>query len=315
MQTLMQSPFFSIIIPCYNSEDYIVETLESVRQQSFVNFEIILIDDHSSDKSFELAYQYFTQFNIVGHCLTKDLERYPKGVSGARNQGIDYAKGEWICFLDSDDLFLNQKLERLFGLIQKHQQIKAFHHAVLEFEDKTMVELNKVIIEKLDGVHSKLPELLSFNNICTSSVTLHKSLLNQLGNFDTKLNGIEDFYCWLKVSKLTKWYYSKEIFTKYRVRSESLMGYRKIPHYAKQNWSLLSILAKDKEFNKEEFKLLEKYLFKDIMKYYINNSVDKFGLINTTIDSLVLLKFGYFSVFVSNVIRIYKNFILNVLFR
>ncbi|MFN8437136.1 MAG: glycosyltransferase family A protein [Cytophagales bacterium] len=311
----MQTPFFSIIIPCYNSQEYIIETLDSIKNQSFKDFEVILVDDLSSDNSYNISVDYFNNNNLSGICIKKDLRKYPKGVSGARNQGIDLAKGEWICFLDSDDLFTENKLFELYESISQNSSILAFHHAVVEFEDKTGKVLNTVILPNVNQVHSKLPDLLKFNNICTSTVCLHISLLTKLNNFNTSLNGIEDFYCWLKVSKITNWYYSKNINTRYRVRGESLMGFRKLPHYINQNWGLLQVVKLDNQFSSSEYKVLEEYLMKNVIKYYVNNSVDKFGLFNTTLGLIPILKLGYLNTFFSNNYRIYKNYILKTLFK
>ncbi|MFQ3574915.1 MAG: glycosyltransferase [Cytophagales bacterium] len=304
-------PFFSVVIPCYNSSAYLRETLLALKNQSFKDFEVVLVDDNSTDDSFELAKSLFNEFGLIGKCVQKDISQYPKGVSGARNMGIDLSSGTWICFLDSDDLFEKEKLAGCFDIISQNQQIKALHHAVVEFDDETGKELNKVVLNELKGIHEKLPKLLSFNNICTSTVCFHRSLLQEIGNFNTNLNGIEDFYMWLLASKKTHWYYSVSCWTRYRVRAESLMGNKPLKHYFKQNMGLLAIVKNHPQFSKDEFRRLEKYLAKEVIAYYANNSVNRVGVFKTILELAGIIKYRYLGVFWTNALRLTKNYVLS----
>jgi glycosyltransferase involved in cell wall biosynthesis len=306
----MQEPFFSVIIPCYNSIEFIEDTLQSLKDQQFKDFEVVLIDDLSTDGSFEKAKKLFEKFEFNGKCLLKDISKYPKGVSGARNMGIDHSQGKWLCFLDSDDLFTREKLQGCYDIIEKNPHIEAMHHAIIEFEDKTGKELKQVIIKEFSGIHDKLPVLLSLNNICTSAVCLKRSLLSKIGNFNTNLNGIEDYYMWLLISKHTQWYYAPSCWTRYRIRKESLMGNKPMKHYIKQNMRLLQLLKNNQLFSKGEFKLAEKYLAKNLMTYYANNSVNRFGYFKTLLSLFELIKYGYFDTFTNNAFRITKNWLL-----
>lgn len=115
-------PFFSIIIPVYNRADLIDETITSVLAQDFQDFELLLIDDGSSDKSVE----------VMSKWLDKDprihLEVLPEnaGRCAARNKGLDLATGEWICYLDSDDLYYPIHLSEFHRLISDNKEYKAF---------------------------------------------------------------------------------------------------------------------------------------------------------------------------------------------
>lgn len=103
----------SIIIPCFNVEDYIEECIQSVLNQKHSDIEIICVDNDSSDKTFSilqrLALQYPNQIKV--------LQEYKKGAPAARNAGIAIAKGEWIQFLDADDLLLPEKIQHQLALI------------------------------------------------------------------------------------------------------------------------------------------------------------------------------------------------------
>jgi hypothetical protein len=217
--------------------------------------------------------------------------------------------------LDSDDLFHKEKLENTYKFIVQQPQVKALHHAVREFDDQTGKAICDVVFTDLSGPHEKLPKLLDRNNICTSSVTLNRELLIQINKFDTSLNGIEDYYCWLSVSKRSPWYYSTDILTLYRVRAESLMGFRPIQHYLKQNINLLKVVKADPLFSEEEYKRLEAYLMKEVMVYYVNNSVTKFGIRKTFGGLLALAREGHTGSALNNAIRITKNQLLKKIFK
>lgn len=273
---------FSVIIPQYNSRSYIEETLKSLQQQTFRDFEVIVIDDGSSDGSFELADKALMELNLKGK-VVKRPDSYPKGVSGSRNYGIDSAKGDWICFLDSDDLFHSEKLEAVKQNIEQNPKVLAFHHAVEEFDDVSGEIINTVVLSIKEKVHQKLPELLDLNNVCTSTVTLQAKLIKRIGSFDTRLNGIEDYFAWLKISKLTSWYYDPRILTKYRVRQGSLMGFRALPHYINQNQKLYNAFKSAQIFTSAECERLKHHLFYAVMVYYTINSINKFGLAKTNL--------------------------------
>src|SRR5579875_322194 len=97
-------PLISIIIPLYNAEKYIIETIDSALQQSYKNIEIIIIDDGSTDSSFNVAETYKSDNIIV-------VKQENKGASAARNHGLKLAKGEYIQFLDADDILDVNKIE------------------------------------------------------------------------------------------------------------------------------------------------------------------------------------------------------------
>ena len=91
-------PRISIIVPVYNVENYLVKCIESILNQSFKNFELILVNDGSNDNSLNICKKYIEIDNRI-----KLISQINKGLSAARNTGLRYAKGNYICFIDSDD--------------------------------------------------------------------------------------------------------------------------------------------------------------------------------------------------------------------
>lgn len=93
--------FFSIIIPLYNKEEYVIKTLKSIRDQDFFNYEVIVIDDSSADSSYEVACNFISNNNLENYFIYKNENN--KGVSYSRNRGLELSKGTYIIFLDADD--------------------------------------------------------------------------------------------------------------------------------------------------------------------------------------------------------------------
>ena len=102
----------SVIIPTFNRVEFISEAIDSVLSQTYSNFEIIVVDDGSTDNTKQLLTKY-------GSRITYDFQEN-KGVSSARNKGLDIAKGEWIAFLDSDDIWLPEKLSLQMQDLEQH---------------------------------------------------------------------------------------------------------------------------------------------------------------------------------------------------
>ena len=107
-------PKISVIVPVYNTEEYLSQCLESILEQTFPDFEVIVVNDGSSDKSHDVAKSYSEKDSRI---LIVNQEN--KGLSEARNAGIDRAKGEWITFIDSDDIIAPSFLQKLLDAAQK----------------------------------------------------------------------------------------------------------------------------------------------------------------------------------------------------
>ena len=110
--------FFSVIIPLYNKENHIENTLKSVLNQTFQDFEIIIIEDCSTDDSKKKAESFlFEKIKIIQH-------EKNKGLSASRNTGIENSNSSFLAFLDADDIWHKNYLEKIFELIQNHYLLK-----------------------------------------------------------------------------------------------------------------------------------------------------------------------------------------------
>lgn len=109
-----ESPYFSIILPVYNGERYLPQTLDSVLRQAYSNFELIIINDGSVDSTLEICQRYSNKDSRI-----KLINKKNEGVSVARNRGLDAAKGEYLIFVDGDDILYPSALEELYAQLQK----------------------------------------------------------------------------------------------------------------------------------------------------------------------------------------------------
>jgi len=181
----------SVIIPTYNREKLLKKTLDSVLNQTVQADEIIIIDDGSSDNTKELIANY--ENNTIRYIIQKNA-----GVSNARNNGIQKAKNDWICFLDSDDIWEINKLEKQ---IQFH---KDNPHILFSHTDELWIFNDKIIKQKK---HQLKPSGFCFEQnisntlIGASTVMIHKKLFDNIGYFDENLIACEDYDLWLRILK------------------------------------------------------------------------------------------------------------------
>jgi glycosyltransferase involved in cell wall biosynthesis len=184
------SPFFFVIIPTYNRREYLEIALQSVLEQTFPNFEVIVIDDGSTDKTNELISSYTDQ-RIVYY----DQANY--GVAHARNRGLERAGGGFIAFLDSDDRWLPKKLERALDYIQRYPSIRIFHTEEKWCrQGKILNPQNKY--KKPNGFVYK--NVLPLCCIGMSTAVIHREVFNSIGNFDEALTACEDYDFWLRAT-------------------------------------------------------------------------------------------------------------------
>jgi GT2 family glycosyltransferase len=209
----------SVIIPAFNSASTILRAIESVRNQSIASFEIIVIDDGSTD-----ATSAVVSSNIrPGEPIR--LIQLPKncGVSAARNAGIRHAKGKYLSFLDADDIWLPEKLEKQIEVIEADPAV-------------TLVSCNSLLVSeaglRLKEGHVNRPPvegpdawktLLIYNFIPTPTVLTYRSLVQEIGGFDEALAVGEDLDLWIKLAIRGKIRVLPEVLINYYDSTGSLM--------------------------------------------------------------------------------------------
>lgn len=207
----------SVVIPLYNKEQSIVTTLHTVLNQTYQDFEIIIVDDGSTDHSVEEVAK-ITDPRI--HLIHQNNA----GVSAARNRGIEEAKGEYIAFLDADDEWKSDYLRTQYELTQKYPECNVFA-CNYEFKD-TQGKVIPTIIRKLpfngeDGILSNYFEVVSCSNppLWTSAVMANKKALEVIGGFPIGVTLGEDLITWAKFAVYYKIAFSKKIAAIYNFRT------------------------------------------------------------------------------------------------
>lgn len=182
-------PLFSVIVPTYNRAEFICGCIDSVLSQTFKSFELVVIDDGSTDATQKLISEYDCD-------KIKYVKRNHSGVSTARNTGIANSSGSYLCFLDSDDRWDETKLEKTANYISKFPDIHVFHTDEIWFKNGKILNQKKKHARPSGSVfHLCLP--LCCLGMSTSVVK--KELFDDIGVFDTALLACEDYDLWLRV--------------------------------------------------------------------------------------------------------------------
>lgn len=208
----MENNLVSIITPMYNSEKYIKQCIESVINQTYKNIEMIIIDDGSTDKSRQIVLEYANKYDLIKYIK----QERNMGIAEARNNGIRSSKGRFIAFLDSDDLYKKDKIEKQINFMLKNNY--AFTYTSYDLIDENSLSLNKIIKAKDNYDYETL---LKGNNIGCLTVILDKEKINCEIEFSK--NHHEDYILWLKLLKNNiKAYGMEEILSSYRKTNSSI---------------------------------------------------------------------------------------------
>ena len=180
---------FSVIIPTFNRFDMVQRAINSVLSQTYSNYELIIVDDGSTDETSQIAHIFKDKIKFI--------QQENLGVSAARNKGIEISAHEYIAFLDSDDLWLPEKLQEHVNFIQKNPTIKIHQTAEKWFRNSKQVSPAKHHIKSGGDIFL---ESLKRCMITPSTVVLCKSVFEKYETFDTNLQACEDYDLWLRIS-------------------------------------------------------------------------------------------------------------------
>ncbi len=282
----------SVIIPVYNGEKYIKQTLKSVLNQTFQDFEIIVVDDGSTDRSRQRIQSLDDQRIHYFYQANSGCPAIPK------NRGIKKAKGKYIAFLDQDDLFLPKKIESQLKLIEgSTPKIDAVICNCFIYNETSKKNIGKNWAKNFRIMPEKISErLIKGNFIVTSSVGLvRKGFFRKNGFLDEKLKIADDYDLWLRLAKdsqikfiskpLVKWRYHLEslsfsspklvddlvyLYQKVLSRDDLTKKERKI---AQQNYEIYLIRKANCHLINGEFKIAER-LYKSVNKKHRGYKVD-----------------------------------------
>ncbi len=186
---MRSDPFFSVIIPTYNRSGPVCGAVRSVLAQTFPDYELILVDDGSTDDTPLRAGGFGSPVRYV--------RQQHRGVSAARNLGISLAKGEYIAFLDSDDLWLPGKLSAQREFIASNPEFRLHQTGEIWIRNGTRVNPKSRHHQREGMIFS---ESLNLCLISPSAAALHRSVFEDFGLFDESLPACEDYDLWLRIT-------------------------------------------------------------------------------------------------------------------
>ena len=213
----MSKPLVSVVIPCYNHEDFVQASIQSVINQTYENIELIIIDDGSKDGSIakieemtKLCEQRFVNFEF--------RSRPNKGLSATLNEAIEWCQGEYYSGIASDDVILSHKLKVQVEFLNSHHNVLAVFGGVQHIDENDKIiatslsksryyDFKRIIMHKFD-----LPAVTQL---------IRLQALKETGGYDSSII-LEDWYMWLKLTKHGSIYYMSEIFALYRQHDNNI---------------------------------------------------------------------------------------------
>jgi glycosyltransferase involved in cell wall biosynthesis len=215
------APKVSIVIPAYNAMTYLPDTLASVFQQTFSDFEVLLVDDGSTDRLQTWVAQTLSDRRV------KLISQSNQGLSAARNTGITHSQSEYIAFLDADDLWHPTKLAQQVQWLDAHPTIGLIYNQTAQI-DAAGTPTGRVLGSAIAG--NILPQMLQRNIIdCPSSVVVRRQCFDRVGLFDRTLRSVEDWDMWIRIAAVYP----------FAVICQPLVYYRQHPSNMSKNWRVM----------------------------------------------------------------------------
>ena len=242
----------SVVIPTYNREKYIERAISSVLKQSYPVNEIIVVDNESTDQTLSFIKNKFKSIKVI-------IEK-KRGVSFTRNTGIKNCKNDWIAFLDSDDEWTVNKIEKQIFLLKKSNfKYQLMHTNEIWIKNGKLKNQKKKHLKKGGYIFE---DCLDICKISPSSVLINKELFNEYGLFDHKFKVCEDYELWLRLtSKIKVGYLNEPLIKKYGGHVGQLsLKYWGIDRYRIK--ALEKILINDNLKKQQKLKVLENLLKK-----------------------------------------------------
>ena len=235
----------SIVIPAYNAERYISETIQSVVKQSYLNWELIVIDDGSTDDTGEQVKAFLNDPRISYHFKRNE------GVSVARNTGFGMSKGSFLAYLDADDIWKPDRLQKILEKFKEDPELGLVHTYVQEIDSQSNL---------MDRVHKGkegfiLESLLLWNgcNIpAPSSILVKRAVVEQVGGFSPELSTAADQEFFFRVAASFKVGMVKEILGLYRMHDHNM--HKNIQHMEEDHLKAYQLAGKENLFGSQQFR-------------------------------------------------------------
>lgn len=210
---MSSNPLVSVITPTFNRADYLPFAVESVLSQSVSDFELIVIDDGSTDGTAELMERYLADWRI------RYLKQENQGQSVARNRGIAEARGQFICFLDSDNAWVSTKLENSLKAFEEHPEADIVYGDFITIDG----EGHEHGVNRMARYSGRItPQLLRDNFVSMNTTMTRKRCFDEMGGFDGADRLAEDYGLWLRFSTRYQFLYVPAVLGYYRVMENQI---------------------------------------------------------------------------------------------
>ena len=219
---------FSVLIAVYNGEKYIDQALDYVRNQTYKNYEIIVVDDGSKEPLEPYINAYKERYpDLAIHFMRQENQ----GISGARHTTIGMAHNEYIAIFDVDDAWMPNKLERMNELINEHEAEVYYHDEYEIWEDtpdkKTVLRYRQLPEDAVTDL------ILNGTTISPSGVVIDREFITKVEPFKDKHRSAEDYECWIRLAKAgARFYHTDDILGEYRRVNDAITV--KDPYYVEQ---------------------------------------------------------------------------------
>ncbi|MFC2158909.1 glycosyltransferase family 2 protein [Acidobacteriota bacterium] len=217
------NPIVSVVMPTYNHARYLSESIPSVMNQSFAEWELIIIDNFSEDDTETIVREFERQDPRIRY-----FQYSNKGIIAAsRNYGIKQAQGDFVAFLDSDDIWLPAKLTDQMSVFETKEKTGLVYSKAVGFKDdgKLLHEMPKKVISG-----KVFFRLLKDNFIGCSTVIMRKSIFDEIGHFDVspELVSVEDYELWMRCARDHSIFGVDKVLVKYRIHSQAVSSSREV---------------------------------------------------------------------------------------
>lgn len=243
------NPLVSIVVPCYNQAHFLVESLQSVLNQTYIDWECIIVNDGSPDNTKDIANKWCQKDKRFIY-----LNKENGGLSSARNAGIKISNGEFILPLDADDIIHHDYLQKTVPLLKKNGKLAIVSCYSIFFENN----INNIVHE-LKPIGTTVHAILFENELIATSL-FRKKCWDEVGGYDESMKkGFEDWEMWLSITKQGWEYKIVEEFLFYYRKSKASMLIDTLENHRETNMEYL--MLKHKDLYIEQYDNTIKYLF------------------------------------------------------
>lgn len=249
-------PLVSIIVPTYNSEKFILESVNSAINQTYTNIEIIIIDDGSTDNTETVAQQFPDSIRYI--------KQTNSGPSAARNHGLRESRGNYIAFLDVDDAWEPAKIEKQVSFFENNKNLMILATGYIRC-DTNLKPVETVALKPTSEGIIPFKSLLERNKLLTSTIMIKKEGVNTCGFFNEKIQFGEDWDYWVRLAQLGEIGYIETPLCKYRVHGSGLTA--KLDDKNMSDW--LEVIEKNKQRGKNWYD--KSIVYRKSLSWYLYN--------------------------------------------